>query len=87
MSPNSTLTTNKTKTSFEEEPTWQKCLDESITLLTSKKTKFVSLYLDEPARTAEIFGPDNDEVNCRLLLTQSFSLKMFWEVLYRAIVL
>lgn len=35
---------------------------DSIKLLVEGKSKFVALYLEEPGRTAEIFGPDADEV-------------------------
>ena len=31
-------------------------------MLVEEKSKFVALYLEEPGRTAEIFGPDANEV-------------------------
>jgi hypothetical protein len=31
-------------------------------MLVEEKSKFVALYLEEPGRTAEVFGPDANEV-------------------------
>ncbi len=48
---------------IEQISVWSKCVNDSIKLLVEGKTKFISLYLEEPGRTAEIFGPDAKEVS------------------------
>jgi hypothetical protein len=48
---------------IEQVSVWSKCVNDSIKLLVEGKTKFISLYLEEPGRTAEIFGPDAKEVS------------------------
>jgi hypothetical protein len=49
--------------SFEDKSTsWSNCVNETVKFLIGGKTKLISLYSNEPGRTAEIFGPDATEV-------------------------